>query len=112
MLFRGKQRVEIGSDLADLGIGAWRMDTVAVRRGRTALEVIAFIGSEDAQRVVRRDASGGETVEEHLERMVIGSKLRHVTCLARAGCDIGLVVVVGVGDIGERDIHAMFVHRH
>src|SRR6202022_247140 len=118
----GQDRVQVQRDLTNLirwagltrrhiaeGV-AVRERTIGLRGAGAAGKVVAFISGDREQRVVLRDAIGGQPLEELLEGIVIGRELCLVVRLAwtrRAG---KRVIVVRVGDVGVRHRNAGFLH--
>ena len=107
----GQQPGEVGVDLADLAVRAWRIDTIAAGRARSATDkVVALVRGENEQGVALVDAVVGEAREELAERGVIRLQGGDVSSLAGAVGRAGRVVVMRIRDVGVGDGDAVLLH--
>src|SRR5262249_51262587 len=109
-------KVELNLADAVSAVGAGNIDAVAARRGRrSADKMIAFVGSEDEERVRFVDAGGFQVGEKSAEGGVVIGKLLDVSGFAGpegvGGAErCALLVIVGVGNVGKDHRDALLEH--
>ena len=79
-----QQAVDEGIDLADMGVGAGRVNAIAICRGRrTADKMVVFVCGNDEQRIVLGDAVSCKPCKELAESRVVDLELLDVGCFTR-----------------------------
>src|SRR5262249_8520933 len=109
-------KVELNLTYAVNTVGAGNIDAVAARRARgSADKMIAFVGSEDEERVRFVDARGLQVGEKGAEGGVVVGELLDITGFTgpegmRGAERCAFFVVVGVGNVGKDHRDALLEH--
>src|SRR5260221_718825 len=106
-----QQTCQVAIELTDLAIGTGCSHSItACRAGSAAHEVVAFVGSEDEQRVALIDAVVGQPGEELAKGAVVSLESCDIASLARAVGGTTGISIMGIGDEGLGSGQAMLLN--
>src|SRR5262249_22804326 len=110
ILLSCQQAGQIGSDLADLVIGAGNIDAIAVRgAGRSTNKMISLIGSYHEERIAGVNAIIIQASKELPKGRVIRLEGRYIASRTRTKGRAGRVSIVRIRDIRIGHWHSMLL---